>query len=87
MTATGPEGTAWSCVRGGAAGGQGQGLLQRAVGMEQNAQGCGHGPEQPEFRKLWTPLSDIGSDFLWSCVEPGVGLIDPYGSIPIQDFL
>ena len=39
MTATGPEGTAWSRVRGGAAGGEGQGLHQRAVGMEQ---GCGH---------------------------------------------
>jgi len=27
-----PEGMAWSCVRGGAAGGEGQGLLQRVVG-------------------------------------------------------
>ena len=34
MTATGPEGTAWSCVRGGAAGGQGVVLCQRVVGME-----------------------------------------------------
>ena len=43
MTATGPEGTAWSCVRGGAAGGVGQGLHQRVVGMERAAQGSGHG--------------------------------------------
>ena len=49
MTATGPEGMAWSCV--------GEGQLgvrerpQRAVGMEQAAQGSGHSPELPEFRK------------------------------------
>ena len=51
MTATGPEGTAWSCVRGGAAGGEGQGLRQRAVGMEQNARGSGYGTELLEFKK------------------------------------
>ena len=51
MTATGPEGTAWSCVRGGAAGGEGQGLHQRAVGMERAAQGSGHSPELPEFKE------------------------------------
>ena len=33
MTAAGPEGMAWSCARGGAAGGKGKGLHQRAVGM------------------------------------------------------
>ena len=32
LTVTGPEGTAWSCVRGTAAGGEGKGLHQRAVG-------------------------------------------------------
>ena len=41
MTATGPEGTAWGCVRGGAAGSGGQGPHQRVVGMEQAAQGSG----------------------------------------------
>ena len=51
MTATGPEGTAWNCVRGGAAGGEGKGLHQRAVGMEQAAQGSGHGPELLEFKE------------------------------------
>jgi len=42
VTATGPEGRAWSCVRGWAAGGQGQGLHQRVVGTEQPAQGSGY---------------------------------------------
>ena len=51
MTVTGPEGTAWSCVRGGAAGGEGKGLHQRAVGMEQPAQGSEHGPELLELRE------------------------------------
>ena len=46
-----PKGTAWSCVRGGAAGGQGQGLHQRVVGMERAAQGCGHGPRLLKFEK------------------------------------
>ena len=51
MTATGPEGTAWSCVRGGAAGGVGQGLHQRVVGMERAAQGSGHSPELLELKE------------------------------------
>ena len=50
MTATGPEGTAWSCVRGGAAGGEGKGLRQRAGGMEQAAQGSGYSPKLMEFK-------------------------------------
>ena len=49
-TATGPEGTAWSCARGGAAGGQGKGLRQRAAGMERAVQGSGH---SPELLELW----------------------------------
>ena len=43
-TATGPEGTAWSC-EGRAAGGEGKAVPQRAVGMERAAHGSGHGPE------------------------------------------
>ena len=62
MTATGPEGTAWSCVRGGAAGGQGVVLHQRAVGTEQPAQGSGHSPEYQSSRSVWTLLSDTGFD-------------------------
>ena len=42
---------AWSCVRGGAAGGEGKGLHQRAVGMEWAAQGSGHSPELPEIKE------------------------------------
>ena len=81
MAVTGPEGMAWSCVRGGAAGGWGQGLHRRAVGMERAAQGCGHGPECRSSRSVWTALSDIGFDLGWCCVEPGVGLSDPCGSL------
>jgi len=55
VTATGPGGTAWSCGRGGAAGGQGQVLHHRTVGMEQGAQGSGHGPELPEFEEWLCP--------------------------------
>ena len=51
MTARGPEGTAWSYVRGGVAEGQGKGLHQRAVGIERDAQGSGRGPELPELRE------------------------------------
>ena len=51
MTATGPEGTAWSCATGAAAGGWGQGLHQRAVGMERPAQGSGHSLKLPEFKE------------------------------------
>ena len=56
VTATGPEGMAWSCVRGGAAGGQGWGLHQRAVGMEWAAQGW-------SSVGVCTPLSGIGFEF------------------------
>ena len=65
VTATGPEGTAWSCVRGGAAGGWGKGLHQkvvrpwsrllRAAGMELS---CWN------LRSIWAMLSDTGFDFL-----------------------
>lgn len=81
MTATGPEGTAWSCVRGGAAGGEGKGLHQRAVGMEQPAQGSGHGPHCQSSGSVWTALSDIGIGFWVVLLEPGVGLHDPCGSL------
>ena len=57
MIAIGPEGSAWSCVRGGAAGGEGQSLHQRVVGMERAAQGPLlwaklHGPRLLEFKEL-----------------------------------
>jgi len=81
---TEPEGTAWSCARGGAAEGQGMVLHQR-VGMEQPAQGSGHSPECWSSRSLWTMHSDIV--FGWSCVELGVGLDDAGRSLPTQDAL
>ena len=56
------EGTAWSCVRGGAALGEGQSLHQRAVGMEGVAQGSGHNPECWSLRSVCTMLSDAGFD-------------------------
>ena len=43
--------------------GEGQGLHQRVVGMEQSAQGSGHGPDYWRSRGAGTVLSDIGSYF------------------------
>ena len=51
MTAAGPKGMAWSCAREEAAGGQGQVIHQRAVGVEQAVQGSGHSPKLPEFEE------------------------------------
>ena len=36
---------------------------QQAVGMEQAAQGSGHGPKCHSSRSIWTALSDIGFGF------------------------
>ena len=65
MAATGPEGTAWSCVRGGAAGGEGKGLHQRAMGMDQPAQGSGHSPSPAEVQGVFGQHfhSDMGFGF------------------------
>ena len=60
--------------------GVGQGLHQRAVGMEQAPQeGVQGALEQcsQKYRLL----------FVRCCVEPGVGLEDPHRSLPIQDIL
>ena len=52
MAATGPEGTAWSCVKGGAAGDWGQVLHQRVVvAMEQADQGSRRGPKLLIFKE------------------------------------
>ena len=59
VTATGPEGTAWSCARGGTAEGEGKGLHQRAVGMERPAQGSGHGPQCQSSGSVWRALSTL----------------------------
>ena len=52
VPATGPERTAQSCIRGGS-GCEEKAVPQRVVGMEQAAQGSGHGPELTKLRKCW----------------------------------
>jgi len=76
VTVTGPEGTAWSCVRGGAAEGEGKGLHQRAVGMEGAAQGQWAWPMLPKL------LDSALSHGIWVVL-----LDDPCVSLPTQDIL
>ena len=74
VTATGPEGTAWSCVRGGRWG-WGKGSAPHGGGHGTGAQGCGRGPQCWRSRGVRTVLSDTWSDFLvvfceaWSWVR------------------
>ena len=81
VTVIGPEETTWSCVRGGAAGGQGKGLHQRAVGMEQAAQGSGHSPKCQSSGSIWD-LSEIRFDFssapIWIQVLDFMILVCPF---------
>ena len=58
-------------------------VCQRVVGMEQAAEGRGHGPKQPELRECWGTAMTHAIIFGWSRVDPGVGLSDPHGSLPI----
>ena len=45
-------------------------------------------PSCQSSRSIWTVLSDIGFDFEWFSVEPGVGLtLIHVGSLPAQDIL
>jgi len=54
--------------------------------VEQAAQGSGHSPGLPEFNeRLDSALTAF--EFVWSCVEPGVGAGDPCGSLPTRDML
>jgi len=62
VTATGPEGTAWSC----------QGRGSWGLGKGAAPEGGGHGPECQSSRNVWTAPSDL--DFGCCCVEPEVGL-------------
>jgi len=78
---------AWSCVGGGAAGAEGQGLLQRAVGMERAVQGGGHGTMVGVKWGIVQCSQTYSLIFLWSGVEPGIGLDDPCGSLPVKDIL
>ena len=49
-------------------------------GMEQPAQHSGHGWSS---RSVLSVLSDPAFEFGWSCMEPGVGGVDPYRSLRI----
>ena len=84
VTVTGPEGMAWSCVRGGS----GCFSLRGCLGMEQVSKGSGHGTELTEVQEA--PGQRSQSYYLiseWCGVEPGVELSDLYGSLPTQHIL
>jgi len=53
VTATEPEGTAWSCVRGGAGWCWETFFIRGWWALKGAAQGSGHSTELPEFRKGW----------------------------------
>jgi len=65
--------------------GGGKLLHQRVVGMEQVPQGSGHSLKLPELRQHWD--NALRHRVWWCCMEPGVGLYDPFGSLPTQDIL
>ena len=56
LTAMGPEGTVWSCARGGSGGGQGKAVPQRALGMAQAARAAGTAPSCRSSGSAGTPL-------------------------------
>ena len=67
MTATGPEGTAWSC--------QGRGSWGLGKGFA--PEGSGHGPGLPEFKvHLVTAFERQNLIFGWSCVELELDLMN-----------
>jgi len=55
--------------------------------LEQAAQGSGHSPKLPEFKKHLDSGLKYSLNFGWSYVEPGVGLDDPCESLPTWDIL
>ena len=56
--------------------------------VEQPPQGSGNGTELAGVQEVSEQCSQTYNLISgWSCVEPGVGLDDPYGSIPTQDIL
>ena len=64
VAGTGPEGTAWGCVRGGLCWGLGKGSSPKDVqALEQTAQGCGQGLKRWSPRSIWTTFSDTGFEF------------------------
>ena len=56
--------------------------------MEQAPQGSGHGTELVRVQGVSGQCSQThGLIFGWCCMEQGVGLYDPYGSLPTRDIL
>ena len=87
MTMTGPEGTAWSCVRGGAGGSQGQVLHHREVGMGWAAQDCGHGPELLELKEHPDTVLRLRAYILHGAVRSQeLGLRIPVGAFQLGIF-
>ena len=86
VTVIGPEGTAWHCVKGGAAGGEGKGLHQRVVGAD-----CPGQWAWPQDAGIQEPFGKYPQkcslNFGWSCVEPGAGLGDLCESLPSWNIL
>ena len=84
VTATGHKGMAWSWVREGQVGDWNEVLHQRGhwhrlPRAEVTAPSC------QSSRSVWTMLSDIPFEF-W-VVLCGVGLDDPCGSLPSQEYI
>ena len=63
VTARGPEGTAWSCVRGGATGGEGKVCTRGWWAWNGLPRAMGTALSCWSSRSVWTALSDIGFGF------------------------
>jgi len=63
-----------------------QGRGSWGLGTGSAPEGGGHGSKCQSARSVFTLLSE-GLDFGWCCVESGIGLSDPCGSIPSWDSL
>ena len=77
---------AWGCVGGGWGLGK-DSSPESGQALEQAAQGSGHSPKLPEFKKHLGSGLKYSLNFGWSYVEPGAGLRDPYGDLPTWDVL
>ena len=61
-------------------------LYQRAVGMEQAAQGSGHDPELLEFKECLGYALAHSLNFGWFYEKSGVGLNDALGLFHLREF-
>ena len=71
VTVTGPEGMAWSCIRGGSSWGLGEGSSPEG---SQALQEAPHGPKLTDFKKHVDNISEIWFDFWVVCEKTKVGL-------------